>query len=288
MLKSNRRSYVAEDASAWRRDWPLQAALTFLAFLTYVPFAFTVINSFKDNKQFFAQFWLPTLPLHLETYAKAWPTMGRSIANSFIYSIPTLILVLVISGLTGYAFARYRFPGRELIFFAILALIMLPGILLVIPMFSEIVAFGWGKTFLTTVLGIVLPWTSVDIVFGMFLMRTFFESLPKEYFEAARLDGAGELTLLFQIAAPLALPALGTLAILDLLFSWNDIIWPIIAIFDTERLPVSVGVLTFSTQYGTDYGATFASYVIASIPLIVIFSLTSRRFMQGLQGGLSI
>jgi ABC-type glycerol-3-phosphate transport system permease component len=288
MLRFNRQTRAGADTDTWRHDWPLQAALTFLAFLTYVPLAFTVINSLKDNTQFFTQFWLPALPFHTENYVKAWPAMGRSIANSFVYSVPTLILVLVISGLTGYAFARYRFPGREVIFFAILALIMLPGILLVIPMFSEVVAFGWGKTFLTTVLGIVLPWTSVEIVFGMFLMRTFFEALPQEYFEAARLDGAGELTLLFYIAVPLALPALGTLAILDLLFSWNDIIWPIIAIFDTERLPVSVGVLTFSSQYGTDYGATFASYVIASIPLVVIFALTSRRFMQGLQGGLSI
>ena len=271
-------------SNAWRRDWPLRAILTVLALVTYVPFVFTVINSFKINQQFFSEFWLPTLPLHPENYARAWPAMIKAILNSFSYSIPTLVLTLLISGLAGYAFARYRFPGRQALFFAILALIMIPGILLVIPMFSIIISLDWGDT----LQGVVLPWTSVEIVVGIFLMRTFFETLPQEYFEAARLDGANELTLLIRIAVPLAIPAFSTLAILNLLFTWNDIIWPLVAIFDTERFPVSIGVLSFSGQYGTEYGITFASYVIASLPLIIIFAFTSRRFMDGLSGGLSI
>jgi ABC-type glycerol-3-phosphate transport system permease component len=268
----------------WRRDWPLWVALTILAIVTYIPFVFTIINSFKINAQFFQEFWLPALPLHPENYERAWPSMGRAIFNSFSYSIPTVALTLVISGLAGYAFARYRFPGKEILFFAILALIMIPGILLVIPMFSIIIDLNWSDT----LQGVVLPWVSVEIVVGTFLMRTFFETLPQEYFEAARLDGANEFTLLLRIAAPLAIPALSTLGILNLLFTWNDIIWPLVAIFDNDRFPVSIGVLTFSGQYGTEYGITFASYVIASLPLIIIFAFTSRRFMDGLAGGLSI
>ena len=271
-------------SNAWRRDWPLMLALLILAIITYIPFVFTVINSFKINAQFFQQFWLPTLPLHPENFVRAWPAMGRAIINSFSYSIPTLILTLVISGLAGYAFARYRFPGRNILFVAILALIMIPGILLVIPMFSVIIALDWADT----LQGVVLPWVSVEIVFGTFLMRTFFETLPQEYFEAARLDGANEFSLLIRIAVPLAIPAFSTLAILNLLFSWNDIIWPLVAIFDSERLPVSIGVLSFAGAWSTDYGVTFASYVLASLPLIIIFAFTSRRFMDGLSGGLSI
>ena len=269
---------------SWRRDWPLHVVLTLLAILTYIPFVFTIINSLKSNTQFFTQFWLPVLPFHFENYERALPSMGQSILNSFSYSIPTLVLSLIISGLTGYAFARYRFPGRQVLFFAMLALIMIPGILLVIPMFSVIIALGWGDS----IQGVVLPWTAVEIVFGTFLMRTFFETLPQEYFEAARLDGAGEMSLLFRIALPLAIPAFATLAIINLLFTWNDIIWPLVSIFDSTKFPVSIGVLAFSSQYGTDYGITFASYVIASLPLIIIFGFTSRRFMDGLAGGLSI
>jgi ABC-type glycerol-3-phosphate transport system permease component len=225
------------------------------------------------------------LPFHFDNYDKAWPLMWQSIQNSLLYSIPTLVLVLAISGLTGYAFARYRFRGRDIIFLAMLSLIMLPGILLVIPMFREIVGMGWTST----VQAIVLPWTAVQIPFGMFLMRTFFETLPQEYFEAARLDGASELRLFYRIALPLAIPAFSTLGILTLLFTWNDIIWPLIVIFDSSKYPVSIGVLAFSSTYGNvDYGATFAGYVLASVPLILVFAFTARRFMAGLQGGLSI
>ena len=269
---------------SWQRDWPLYVMLVILAIITYIPFVFTIINSFKSNDQFFTEFWLPVFPLHLENYQRAWPAMWRSILNSFTYSIPTAILTLSISGLSGYAFARYRFPGRHVLFFLMLALIMIPGILLVVPMFSVIVGIGLGDT----VPGVILPWTAGQIVFGTFLMRTFFETMPNEYFEAARLDGASELTLLFRIAIPLAIPAFATLGILNLLFTWNDLIWPLVSIFDSTKFPVSIGVLTFSSQYGTDYGVTFASYVIASLPLIIIFGFTSRRFMEGLAGGLTL
>jgi ABC-type glycerol-3-phosphate transport system permease component len=275
---------AAKTPGGWQRDWPLNSILIFLAFLTYVPFALVIINSFKDTRQFFTQFWLPTFPLHFENYATAWPSIWRSIQNSLLYTIPTLILVLAISGLTGYAFARYRFWGREIIFFGMLLLIMLPGILLVIPMFVQIVGMGWTNS----VQAVVLPWTAVQIPFGMFLMRTFFETLPREYFEAARLDGASELQLFYRIALPLAIPAFSTLGILTLLFCWNDLIWPLIVIFENERYPISIGVLAFSNAYNTDYGVTFAGYILASIPLIVVFALTARRFMAGLQGGLSI
>lgn len=290
MLKSDSRvmslprTRSRQESQGWQRDWPLNVALVFLAVLTYVPFVLVIVNSFKDNQQFFTQFWLPAFPLHAENYSRAWPSIWQSIQNSLFYSIPTVIFVLAISGLTGYAFARYRFWGREIIFLSMLLLIMLPGILLVIPMFVQIVSIGWINTWQA----IVLPWTAVQIPFGMFLMRTFFETLPREYFEAARLDGATELQLLYRIAIPLAAPAFSTLGILTLLFTWNDIIWPLIVVFDSARQPISIGVLAFSNAYDTDYGATYAGYVLASIPLVLAFALAARRFTAGLQGGLSI
>jgi ABC-type glycerol-3-phosphate transport system permease component len=291
MLKSDAQTAAAlrarsgrTQARGWQFDWPITIVLVFLALLTYVPFASVIINSFKDSRQFFTQFWLPTFPLHPENYSTAWPIIWQSIQNSLVYSIPTLVLVLAVSGLTGYAFARYRFWGREVLFLLMLILIMLPGILLVIPMFVQMRDMGW----VNTVQGVVLPWTAVQIPFGMFLMRTFFETLPREYFEAARLDGASELQLFYRIALPLATPAFSTLGILTLLFTWNDLIWPLIEILDSTRYPISIGVLAFSGAYGTNFGVTFAGYVIASIPLVLVFMFTARRFMAGLQGGLSI
>jgi ABC-type glycerol-3-phosphate transport system permease component len=275
---------VRRQAKSWQNDVPFTMILILLAVVTYVPFASVIVNSFKNNQQFFTQFWLPTLPLHLENYATAWPSIWRSIQNTLLYAVPTLILVLTISGLSGYAFARYRFRGREALFFLMLILIMLPGILLVIPMFTLIVSIGW----INTIQSVVLPFTAVQVSFGMFLMRTFFETLPTEYFEAARLDGASELQLFYRIALPLAAPAFSTLAILNLLFVWNDIIWPLIVLLDGSKHPISIGVLSFSGQYTTDYGPLFAGYVLASLPLLIVFAFTARRFMAGLQGGLSI
>ena len=140
---------------------------------------------------------------------------------------------------------------------------------------------------MNTVHGIVLPWTAGQIVLGMFLMRIFFETLPAEYFEAARLDGASELTLFLRIAVPLALPALATLAILDLLFTWNDLIWPMVVTVDYERLPVAVAVLAFDAEFlSPEYGVTYAGFIISIVPLAIVFALTARRFMEGLEGGL--
>ena len=230
-----------------------------LAIVTYVPLAFTIITSFKTNEQFFINIWLPELPLHPENYQRAWVVISRALKWNAIYSLPNMVLVVVVSGLAGYAFARYRFPRKELLFTAILALMMLPSALTLIPLFLQIVDWGW----MNTVHGIVLPWTAGQIVLGLFLMRIFFETLPAEYFEAARLDGASELTLFLRIAVPLALPALATLAILDLLFTWNDLLWPMVVTVDFERLPVAVAILTFDSDfYSPQYGVTYAGYII--------------------------
>lgn len=278
--RNESRIYTGFLRSSWVRDSPLNLVLLLLAALTYVPFVVIIVNSLKDNPQFFQEFWLPVRPFHFENYSRAWEPISKSLYYSAVYTLPTLFLVMSISALTGYAFARYRFAGRNVFFMAILVVTMLPGILLVIPMFSLIVGFGWTDT----TQAIVLPWTSVLIPMGMYIMRVFFETLPREYFEAARLDGASELQLFYRIALPLAWPALSTVAVVTLIFAWNDIIWPLVVIYEASRQPIAVGVLNFNTAFNIDYGASFAGYVLASLPLLIIFTFTSRRFMQGLRG----
>jgi ABC-type glycerol-3-phosphate transport system permease component len=263
---------------------PQHVILGVFALITLYPFFFMLMTSFKDNQQFFTQFWAPTLPLHFENYVAVWPSVMRFIGNSLGYSVPTLLLTAALSLLTGYAFARYKFFGREVLFMLMLALLMLPGVLTLIPLFIQMRDWRW----LDTPQGIIVPWTAFELVFATFVMRIFFEKLPKEVFEAARLDGAGELRLLWSIAVPLALPGLGTIAILNVLFTWNDLIWPIVTLFDNKNYPVAPGVLGFRSQYRTDYGRLFAAYTLASIPLMIMFVVTIRKFIQGLSGGLSI
>ena len=261
-----------------------QAVLAFLALLTLYPFYFMVMTSLKDNEQFFKQFWSPATPFHFENYTRILPRITGFIGNSILYSAPTLVLVCALALLTGYTFARYRFRGREILFLAMLSLMMLPGVLTLIPLFAQMRDWHW----LGSIHGVVLPWTSFQIVFATFVMRVYFEKLPKEVFEAARIDGAGEIGLLRRIAIPLALPGLGTIAILNVLFTWNDIIWPLVSIFDRNAMPIAAGLLAFRSDLRTEYGPLFAGYTLASIPLIVIFAFTIRRFIRGLEGGLSL
>ena len=267
-----------------RHGLPQQAILLLLALLTLYPFYFMLMTSLKDNEQFFKEFWSPALPFHFENYSRVFPRVAGFIGNSIMYSGPTLLLVCALALLTGYAFARYRFRGREFLFLAMLALMMLPGVLTLIPLFAQMRDWGWlGK-----VQGVILPWTSFQMVFATFVMRVYFEKLPKELFEAARLDGAGEIGLLWRIAVPLALPGLGTIAILNILFTWNDIIWPLVSVFDRDALPVAAGMLSFKSDYQTQFGPLFAGYTLASIPLIIVFAFTIRKFIRGLEGGLSL
>lgn len=267
-----------------RHGFPQQSVLLFLALLTLYPFYFMLMTSLKDNEQFFKQFWSPAAPFHFENYTRVFPRVAGFIGNSILYSAPTLLLVCALALLTGYTFARYRFKGREILFLAMLALMMLPGVLTLIPLFAQMRDWAWLGSFQ----GVVLPWTSFQIVFATFVMRVYFEKLPKEVFEAARLDGAGEFGLLWRIAVPLALPGLGTIAILNVLFTWNDIIWPLVSVFDRDALPVAAGMLSFRSDYRTEFGPLFAGYTLASIPLIIVFAFTIRRFIRGLEGGLSL
>lgn len=263
-----------------RADIPQQIVLAIMAFLTLFPFFFMVMSSFKTNEQFFKQFWTPAFPLHPENYVRVFPRVALFIVNSLLYSLPTLLLVAALATLTGYGFARFRFRGRELLFLLMLALMMLPGVLTLIPLFIQLRDWGW----LNTIHGVILPWTSLQIVFATYIMRVFFEKLPKEIFEAGRLDGASEWQLFSRIAVPLALPGLGTIAVLDLLFTWNDVLWPLVSLLDRARFPIASGLLAFRGDFQTEYGPLFAGYTLASLPLIIFFIFMVRRFIRGLGG----
>jgi len=261
-----------------------QIVLAFLALLTLYPFFFMVSASFKTNEQFFTHFWGPTWPPHIQNYTEVFPAVSNFIWSSMLYTFLTVSLIAALALVTGYAFARFRFWGKEALFLAMLALMMLPGVLTLAPLFVQMRDWGW----LNTTQGVVMPWVATQLVFATFIMRVFFEKLPKEVFEAARLDGASELRLLWSIAIPMSLPGVGTIVIIDSLYSWNNIIWPLVVVFDRERLPIAPGMISFRGDYYTDFGLLFAGYTLASLPLIILFVFMVHKFIQGLEGGLSI
>lgn len=212
----------------------------------------------------------------------AWASgIAVYMGNSALYALVAVVLTLVAASLSAYAFARMRFIGKEMLFYLILGLLMIPGVLTLVPSFVLMLEFK----LLNTRWALWLPYAAGGQAFAIFVLRTFFAGLPEELFESARIDGASEFTVLRRITLPLSKPILGTLALLQIYGIWNDLVWPLTVITKPELKTVMVGLLGFTSQFNTDYGPLYAGYVIASLPLILLFALTSGLFVQGLTSG---
>lgn len=264
-------------------DLPIHIILIILIILTFYPFIFTVITSFKSSPQFTHNFWGITYPLHLSNYKDAWSRIRRYVLNSIIVTIASVVGVLTIASISAFIFARFKFPGREFLFLCILSLLMIPGILTLVPAFLLVKSLG----LLNTRWALILPYISGGQIFAMFILRSFLASLPEELFEATRVDGASTIQSFIYLAIPLSKPILVTIAIMNILGTWNDYVWPLVTLPDGKLWTITVGIVSFSNQYlGLEmWGPMFAGYVIASIPLIVLFFFTMRYFIAGLASG---
>jgi multiple sugar transport system permease protein/raffinose/stachyose/melibiose transport system permease protein len=190
--------------------------------------------------------------------------------------------VVAFSCLSAYAFARMSFPGARVLYSALLMLLMIPAVLTLIPSFLLVKDLG----LVNTREGLILPYIAGGQALSVFILRQFFAGLPSEYFEAARIDGAGELRAFVQIALPLVRPTLVTVAILQILNIWNDYLWPFLVVQDPAKQTLVVGLVQFQGRFSTDWGPLMAGYVIASLPLVILFSMGIRSFMSGLiEGG---
>lgn len=266
-----------------RHDAPIHVILLIASVITFYPLVFTLFTSFKDNSQFYSSFWGPAFPLHWRNYVDAWSRLDDSIFNTVIVGVVSAFGVALFGSLAAYVFARHNFPGRDLLFYAIIALLMIPGVLTLIPLFLLVKDMGLLNTYWV----LILPYIAGGQAFAIFVLRSFIASQPEEIFESARIDGANELTIYARIALPMAKPILGTLAILSLLSTWNDYIWPSVTLRNPELWTISLQLVSFSSQWASlqQYGPMFAGYVIASIPLFLLFVFTMRLFIEGLATG---
>lgn len=264
-----------------RAELAKHACVLGLLILTFYPFVFMVQTSFKNNSQLMNEFWSPALPLHLDNYARAAVAIAPYVLNSVIVSGTTVVGVLVLSSLSAYVFARFTFPGSTLLFLAVISLLMVPGSLTLVP------AFVWIKNLnlLNSRWALILPYLTLGQITAIFILRGFFASLPEEIFEAARIDGASEWRIYLRIILPLSRPILGTVAVLNLVGTWNDYIWPLVVISDNALRTIPIGLAYFTGEFNRDWGALMAGYTLASIPLIVVFVFAMRPFLEGLTSG---
>lgn len=276
-----------------------QAAVLFsvavLIIVTLIPFYVTLLISQKSNSEVYTEFWSIPTQLRPEFYIDAFQWLVSYIVNSLLVSVGAAAGVVLLASLSGYAFARLSFYGKDVIYLLLLALLMIPGILTLIPLFQWMLRFPlvggndiWGmggSGFRNTWLALWIPYWAGGQIFGLMLCRTFFEGIPRELFEAARVDGAGELTVYRLVVLPLSLPILSTLAIMQFIASYNDYIWPLVIIGDREKQMFAVAVTMFSSDTTVELGPQMAGYVIGSLPLMILFLFGMRYYVQGLTAG---
>lgn len=270
-----------------RRELPLkavlaQAAMLLGAFLMIAPVIWMFSTSLKPEWAILDSNpkWIPN-PLSFEhfirlfTQAQDFPVL-RWLANSIFVSCTVTFLVLFISSTAAYAFSRLQFKGRDVLFMAVIATMMIPGQINLIPVFLIVQKLGWFNSYF----GLIIP--GLAGAFGVFLLRQFFITLPVELEEAAHVDGAGPFTIYWRVVLPLAKPALATLGIFTFIGSWNDFVWPMIVTSDISMRTLPVGVMIFQGRYITEYGATMATAAVCSVPTIIAFLIFQKRITEGI------
>lgn len=259
-------------------------ALIVGALVMITPFLYMVSTSFKAQAYVltFPPQFIPD-PATIDNYVQALTTrnFGLYFLNSIIVSVIATAASVLVSSMMAYAFARFRFPGRELIFRILLLGLIVPAMMLIIPQFILAKHFG----VLDSLLGLIIFYTAGTLALNTFLLRGFFESIPWELDQAMQVDGANAWTRYWRLALPLAKPALATATIFTFLSCWDEFAWALTIINTPEHLTLPVAIQLFQGQNATQWGLVFAASLIAVIPVIIVFLVFQRYFVQGLTAG---
>ncbi|MCC6456263.1 MAG: carbohydrate ABC transporter permease [Caldilineaceae bacterium] len=250
-----------------------------LALAMLFPYYYLVINAFKGTKGFAADpYSLIPKTFSFESMLYAWNTGQISVymTNSLWYATIVVVAQTFIGSLAAYAFARIKFPGRDLLFLAVLATMMLPYSVLLIPTYLIV----WTLGLANTMSGVVIP--GFASAYGIFMLRQFFLNIPFELEDAARIDGCNRLRIYFQIILPLAQPALVTIAMFTFIGEWSSFIWPLVVLSKDSLYPITVGIALFRGEHAMYYDRVFAASLIATLPLLFIFFFGQRYIIGGI------
>lgn len=259
--------------------WIVHTVLILGAVVMIFPFIWQTLTAFKtfqDSVQ------VPPVvipdPWVFTNFAEVFDSMpfAQMFTNSVLLTIGRTAGQVVLCTMAGYAFARIPFRGRNTVFVLFLSVLMVPSQLYLLPQYEIIQSLGW----LNTLQALIVP--GIFSAFGTFLMRQFFMSLPSELEEAARIDGANPWQTFWRIMVPLAKPGIIALTVFTVLWSWNDLLWPLVVTTDPERMPLSVGLAQLVGLHGTDYPVLMAGALLATLPMLVTFMILQKQFIQGI------
>ena len=255
------------------------AVIALILFMMLYPLGMALWCALKNETGFNYTRWYPTLPLYFSNLSFAFDKVIVYILNTVLVAAVGTVGVLFVSSISAYTFARMQFFGKNFLYMSIIVLMMIPGVLTLVPsyvLYKNLVG-------LDNYVVLILPVIVGGSIFGVFLLRSFFEGLPESIFEAARIDGAGEFKVYLQICLPLSLPIMGTRAIMQISNVWNDYLWPMITIKSDNLFTISAGLLLkYVSAYTSNYPAIFAAYLLSSIPMILLFVFANKYYIEGL------
>lgn len=275
---------MIEKSVSLKHERSLSMALTmgvlcFGAVLMLVPFIWMVLTSFKTYKETVTVpiVWLPE-HWSFDNYREVLKTLDffRYYRNTIFVTLVTVSIMTVIASLAAFTFARMQFPGRTALFSILLAVYMVPPQMTMVPKYMMIASFGWVDTFR----GVIIP--NLFSVYTMFMLRQFFFSLPRDIDDAAKIDGCSFFRIYWQIDMPLIQNGLIAITVLNVLWAWNDLLWPLIATTTDHKRVLSVAIATLQNSTGTEYQILMAAGVLAIIPILILYSICQRYFMDGI------
>jgi multiple sugar transport system permease protein len=250
-----------------------------IAAVMVIPLVWMLVTSLQtlDETRHYPPTLVPT-SLQFQNYTEVLQRapFARWFVNTLIVTVVVVVGNLFFCSLAGYAFARIKFFGREVVFVLVLATLMVPFQVVIIPTFLIVKSFG----LIDTLGALILP--NMASAFGIFMLRQFFRTLPIELEEAARIDGATRLGILFKIVLPLSGPALATLAVIMFLWTWNDFLWPLITIYGPDNMTLQLGLATFQGAHQTNTNLLMAANVMSMIPVLLLFFFAQRYFIRGI------
>jgi len=259
--------------------------ITILVSATVIyPIIFIFLISLKNNREFFADIWgLPEV-LRWGNYAYAWIDGNLSMyaMNSIIVSVVAVLVSTVLAALAGYALSKMHIPKTNLILGVLMALNFVPGITIYISLYQQTISMGLNRTLWM----LILPYMAWQIPFSVFIFKKFFDSIPSELLEAARVDGSGEFYTFYKVVLPLVYPAIATVMVFSFINTWGEYMWASIAASSSTAIQtLPVGLLYFRGEYGIEWGPFAAAIIIIIIPLMLLFIYLQRYFIQGLTSG---
>ena len=263
----------------------LVLVVIFFAVLTLFPIYVMLVKSFKFPKQDVLNPFGLSFPVRWANYSEAWGYVDGTLLNTFIIATGTTLGVLLVCGAAAYGFSLFRMPGKNIIFMFFLAILMIPGVLTLIPQY-QLVGVDYGM--MDTFWGVILPTVAGSVPMGTFLIKTFFDGLPRDVFEAGEMDGANRFVMFFVVALPLAMPILATQGLMTFMGAYNDYLWPSLILKKENLKTTSVILKNLTNTLFTETNSmcvSIAGYVIASLPMFIIFACCSKQFVKGLTSG---